>query len=912
MNINFSDIARMANQLADQDLIAVKDDNTLVATPGTLGDHKVVTANVPGARLLSADELFTALAKCAGEEFATSLREGLQTDAHAPLSARDIRIIAAKSAAAIETQSHIRQLESGLKAKESCALDPQAIIATVAGIHQSRVLVDLLSRSSNIQTNISAVYKAAVDLSEAREQLAHIDYANLDRAQLAERLDAMVDAQSELECQLTDFANQLRFQMSAAQLQDEAISTQLQQLDDSAILSSRHTAQLDGLAQTIHILAQTDPLPTNFAQQLNQLLAPHVAISPADLNAATTSIQEFNQTAQHLFAALAHLDNAQQEATIADDAHPAATALQLLSAVETAHAETKAKFQLLENQPGIDQKALAQFKQHLEKLEKRVATCRNGVRDRYVMDSIRNFDKMFADAIDVGNERLLRVAHGPFFVKQLQDFRKLLADALTACNHNPQRIVAALKDPNSQLRKLLAAGARMIYKHGDQSVTRLLPSINGTVSFARMVALHTYEDRLQRLLSQVDDQTLTSPFSGNNTQLLGEVLRGELDLANYLELQEAGLPAEMLRPDLIPVATKAPAAAASGAINSVEFVPMVKTGSGAVNTFVIKNHESGEQKSATHSTAARFSSHSHARNTAKLNRAAKLAADLIGCGNQITDCCIVRYKNRLMLAQETAKGCCVDDVQMKTDKDKAVRVFNAKDGSTRELKLKNGLTTLSPANQARARIALQREFAKLEWADWLSGQLDRTVANEIFNISVNIDKQGHSHISAEVKGIDNDASWPERRPQLNIFNPIGSSHSFDAGNGQQGMFLATRAGLRSSRVPTFLPMSVKAKIEKLTIDDFRAQMAPYLSAAALDSAVSRLQEMKDRIASGEFDGRLIDDLRDVNQLTDDEAVQDFTNMDTIAKNYYKTCRSTYGAEGARAIFGGFYSALFHS
>jgi len=899
MELNFTNISLMASKLTDDQVLMVTADNSLeVFSPLEGHQVKAMPAN---AHQLNREEFFNALAHSAGEKFANTLREGLLLPA-TPITAREIRTIAAQSASAIETQSHIRQLASGLLAENHPSVNPQVFTTALAELKQHPELSAAFAKSP-LKDVAKRLEKAIAAFAKAHSKLENVNFAKLGNAKVSDRLADLAHAQSNLTEQVAELANRVRQQLINDGSDNDDLFARLETLDEQVESMDHSTARLESLSKALGELGKRQPMPAQAVQQINALVSTEATLSAENLREAKQKLDEFSESAQELFSVMAHLDNAQLEAENADEEHPVQTAAELLTAAKAAFDQTAGKLAQLRNQPGIDADALKQFELNLRKLGERIHTCQHGVRAKYALHAFMGLDQMLVDGIKgLTKDGMVNEANE---VKQLQ--LTILNDVKALLERNsPQRLVQTLADPNSKLRRDLVRAADAIRKL-DVKV-RCKADTQRPMGVARMYGLHRFEARFYKLLNSLDDTMLSSPFSQLNSKLLGEVLRGELDLANYLELQDSDLPEELIRADLVPVPTgnADEPEEKSGEMSSVEFVNMSNR-NGAQNVYVVKNHEASEYRGAYGGIANYFSEYTHAGNVAKLNYASHLGAELIGCGKQITSCCVVRNHNRAMLAQEKVNGASVED-DVRGTGDPSVFIRDAADGSL-ALRNMNMLTLAIPrADLSRVKISLQLDFAKLEWADWLSGQLDRHLNNVMFNVSLDKGKDGKFHVSTEVKGIDNDASFPEGRPGLNRFVPKNTKFEMDASK-RGAMENLDRKGVRSCRKPTFLPRSVMVKLQQLDVEEYRRQMSPYLSEEALESAVSRLQEMKDSIPEYVANHRVVDDRVNVNQLTDDEATQLADEMETKSRTDYQNCERTFGHSIAFNDCGGFYGAL---
>ncbi|MCL2029295.1 MAG: hypothetical protein FWG97_02620 [Deltaproteobacteria bacterium] len=164
-----------------------------------------------------------------------------------------------------------------------------------------------------------------------------------------------------------------------------------------------------------------------------------------------------------------------------------------------------------------------------------------------------------------------------------------------------------------------------------------------------------------------------------------------------------------------------------------------------------------------------------------LNTASCFVADQIGCGNVLAQSTAGCVDGRFGLFMELAPGHTAYDWMSRAD-------------NTSESKIVSQLKQNGKLDAARA--SLQKELCKLEWADLLSGQLDRHGQNYLLDINPHTGE-------VKVTGIDNDASF---------------SHGM-LGPGkfmlQRAMHAASPPGQRVEAVDAFIPALKKDALERL-------------------------------------------------------------------------------------------------
>jgi hypothetical protein len=186
------------------------------------------------------------------------------------------------------------------------------------------------------------------------------------------------------------------------------------------------------------------------------------------------------------------------------------------------------------------------------------------------------------------------------------------------------------------------------------------------------------------------------------------------------------------------------------------------------------------------------------------------------------------------------------------------------------------LARMVPDKKALAQANLQRELCRLEWADLLSGQVDRHGDNYL----VNIDKESGA---VQVTGIDNDASFgqalvgpgridlsklADRRRIDEIVNtyrlPTHSGildlHSPDASL-QEGMAKVTEAlGLNQVTKPILIDQTTFDKLTRINEADYEDTLRQNLKDdGAVAAAMWRLAEAKQLAVQLMCEGRVIAD-----------------------------------------------------
>ena len=253
--------------------------------------------------------------------------------------------------------------------------------------------------------------------------------------------------------------------------------------------------------------------------------------------------------------------------------------------------------------------------------------------------------------------------------------------------------------------------------------------------------------------------------------------------------------------------------------------------------------------------------------TMQLNVAASRAADAIGCGGTIARSSIGSHDGQLGLFMEAAPGKTFYDVL------RGKPFCRMLDG--RELNFREACHVLRSNGKLDAmRANLMRELSRLEWADVLSGQVDRHGNNYLVDINPQTG-------AVKITGIDNDASFGTLKRGMTVVdlsNPTQYQKKFlklleghryavpadgriDLSTIPPGLlYTACQVfGFNQLFKPALIDRDTFDKLMALDETDYRAMLAPCMDDEAVDAAVDRLREAKAYAMELAGDGRVVDD-----------------------------------------------------
>ncbi len=312
----------------------------------------------------------------------------------------------------------------------------------------------------------------------------------------------------------------------------------------------------------------------------------------------------------------------------------------------------------------------------------------------------------------------------------------------------------------------------------------------------------------------------------------------------------------------------------NGQVNVVRFIK-ASDDNGIMQDIVFKP-ELGAQAGM-----AKIYGHLSTANVTKVNIASVNVAEQIGCGSIMPKSKFACIDGIPGLAMEKAKGSILLDIKS----NKKVLEFNGEKVNFTEMLAK--LKDKSPDLPKKMLTNLTQELCKLEWADILSGQVDRH--NQ--NLLIDINQEGE----VQVTGIDNDFAFDVIRTgvlRFDFSNMAGSAPEFNGVKDRQielkdpfGIMPATDSqlefnhinrtieGLNKSitydvtgtlaatamKLPSHIPLDVYNKLTQLSSADYRASIEPLLPKQAVDVAVMRFEDAQRFAKAYKEKGLVVDD-----------------------------------------------------
>jgi hypothetical protein len=333
-----------------------------------------------------------------------------------------------------------------------------------------------------------------------------------------------------------------------------------------------------------------------------------------------------------------------------------------------------------------------------------------------------------------------------------------------------------------------------------------------------------------------------------------------VSLPALVECSLRGIPAGQIEYRNVPESVLAPPQnLGSGAVNTVTLYQFKKEDDGRLELVFKPEHEAyhGFRSLAAHSLG-----YSTITRTVQFNTASSAVATAIGCGEVVVKASVGVQDGRFGLFMEKAPGRPAYDWGKYSglDPQNPLYMITYKEEIRRQL-ADNGLLEIARAN-------LQRELCRLEWADLLSGQVDRHHNNYLVDINP---KTGE----VKVTGIDNDASFGHNVLGPGLFKPPSTWLGPTTRDPKLGILVdaskLTHTGLEALRknyglnqfgLPEFIDKTTYDELMKL--DD--SSNGPYAEMLrqhlpdqeAVKSALSRLTKAKAYAGALNSQGRVVE------------------------------------------------------
>jgi hypothetical protein len=344
-----------------------------------------------------------------------------------------------------------------------------------------------------------------------------------------------------------------------------------------------------------------------------------------------------------------------------------------------------------------------------------------------------------------------------------------------------------------------------------------------------------------RLRGKKDDPAKSKPKGkGDASKTRTDEVRAELGQMGYDQAQQAVKPrwqqGTRYRDERVdPLHSKE--GAASGNINQVDLLAYEGIQIGDTNRGFFKESKSGEDIG---DAARGIGIDEKDPRLAERSVATSRTADMMGLSNVIAETRFATHAGKSGTVSEAAPGRAIVETSDLEVTDPAIKAQLEKDPETNfgndkgmdpfgcparyrkdpkdgKVYRKKGATEMRGHDLTNPRT--QKELNDLQWVDAITGQVDRHGGNIFIDPA-----------TGAVKGIDNDAAF-------------GSQQSSNPGD----LSSAKLGASHFAGMPTLIDADTARKIEGLDEADFRKRLAPLLTEAEVEAAISRLKACKQRI-----------------------------------------------------------------
>ena len=562
-----------------------------------------------------------------------------------------------------------------------------------------------------------------------------------------EAIKKALDAQMELSDKLRQIANQLPH----GELADS--------LEEAMMQCDRRTCEIQTLVCQFAAILENDPIPGDQAtiDHLNQTLEKLLPQQALKMHGNDAAIAAMRKTVEPLANRLDELAKTQGQGARLSNEEIAAIGREI-DTMSNALKDAVKRGTAGESRIGIDRTLFTAAKDILDAVGGKLANARHEI----AKESMVNFaEKAFAPlpmkildpkflpilkalspdvAVVVARRENLRRA-AVAYAKDPNDAKyKTLKDATDAYakSRNEQSAIkqGLLKSHALEFAKLYIPFARDVLVDPDKNVhtltlRKLVNASNGAMS----QTVHL------KLMHETAENMSNADFLTSDT--VRAAFEGKLRFTTVVEARLHGLRDEDVDPKLDDANHVSSVKLGSGSFNSVYEVGY-KDGT----SYIFKPEAPGRQAMENLTIAKGIES---TQMVAQLNIASQKTADALGLGDVMVKTTVGSHKGEFGIFMEKARGVEAEDFPNLGISVKAPEG----DLTVRQIK------RLDDAKYAKVVGGLMRQANRLEWFDMITGQGDR----HSHNFFISVGKDG----TVSVKGIDNDACFPDYRTGIRTF-----------------------------------------------------------------------------------------------------------------------------------------------
>jgi hypothetical protein len=410
----------------------------------------------------------------------------------------------------------------------------------------------------------------------------------------------------------------------------------------------------------------------------------------------------------------------------------------------------------------------------------------------------------------------------------------LKADMLDQLNANGRVNVDLATNPHWQgIRNNIGAAFDLIQ---DKDASKALYDIAVGIGMYRENLVAADIEGLNAVKAHIDNPAYRPYQTG---QYLSLAASGHVSVESLVECSMRGVDPSLveIRADRDGLVSQR--ALGAGAINAVTLCRYETADGNPVNLVFKAEHEARRGLSRMRVSGLGYSSYARALD---LNAAAGVSAAALGCGQALCRTTAGTHDGRFGMFMELAPG--------RT----AREVFSQKESEDPHSVVSQ--LRAHPNRYAHVRAKLMQEMCRLEWADLLSGQVDRHQDNYL----VDIDLQSGR---VQVTGIDNDACFGHAMLGPGVVAHVAEQKIVDSSTLNREEFAAAIRGQGLNQINRPELIDEETYYHLLAIDEreYALNLWPHLRAdrEALNSAMARLKSAKEYAVNLHVQGRLVSD-----------------------------------------------------
>ncbi len=524
----------------------------------------------------------------------------------------------------------------------------------------------------------------------------------------------------------------------------------------------------------------------------------------------------------------------------------------------------------------FDQKAIKAMEVSLDAAQKRLDLLKNSSVHQNIRDMLTNIgttyagpSKQLAKVLNKVNKDMKNVLLTHYknldnvfniLKKQPLDVRKLqeaLQKVEDYCNDNVLTSVTFAVDLMLAQEKDVAVYDAKIAEMQARNDKQVNDRINNIIRPLRELELQTpgvtdslqlsWYPSLKKECQRVLDFMRSNPQDTHKSgAYINMAFSGAVNIATLAELKLRNLPLRNVALDAIDAHLKEPPTTlGKGAANEVFLCKYTSPDTGQEVKYVFKA-ELGAKKGLDGLAVSKLG-YADSVYFNNINVATTEVAERIACGSAVAKSSLGMHKGQFGLFMEFAQGKTVGAYAENAD----LPVYKA---LNRNISLQQLKGALSLEEQAVFIASLAKELTKLEWADALTGQVDRHRENYLFAMDP-------TTFQAKITGIDNDASFSKGivGPAKLQAAPGTTIIDLSALEGRDCGLYAGPKGINQMFKPMFITRETYDALANLSIEEYRELLQDRIPEENMPAAIMRLNEAKAYALELEREGKCLSD-----------------------------------------------------